>query len=185
MWKKHKLVMLPTNEKSKLVLSFKEKNFNQLVEPRITLIEESNYKLSNIQSQHLYILSDEEIKEGDWCINPITKSPFQVKVIERNRLVYPENSKKIITTTDNSLKTTEDLGEISRENILHQIPQSFIEYFVSEYNKGNVITEVMIEYEKIITDTKHYMLTHECKGFDEKLKINPNNTINIKPVKDS
>ena len=55
MWNKRKVVMLPTNEKSKLVLSFKEKSFNQLIEPRITLIEESNYQLSNIQSQHLYI----------------------------------------------------------------------------------------------------------------------------------
>lgn len=63
MFKRAQVVMLPTNQNSKLVLSFKEKSFNQLVEPKLTLIKESNYQLSNIQSQHLYITSDDEIKK--------------------------------------------------------------------------------------------------------------------------
>ena len=62
-FKKAKVILLPTNEKSKITLSFKERSFNQLIEPKLTLIKESNYQLSNIQSQHLYITSSEEIKE--------------------------------------------------------------------------------------------------------------------------
>ena len=36
MYKKVNVVMLPTNEKSKLILSFKEKSFNYLTEPKLT-----------------------------------------------------------------------------------------------------------------------------------------------------
>lgn len=174
MYKKVNVVMLPNNEKAILGLY---PNSNELI---IT-----HDKLASIPKyQHLYILSDEKPKERDWCINPITKLPFQVKTIERNRLVYPEGSKKIIATTDSSLYIqvskwfrADDWGgkEFLTTNVnLPQPLQSFIEYFVTEYNKGNIITEVMVEYEEIVGDEP--FRTH--LGF--KLKINPENTINIK-----
>lgn len=172
MYKQHPVVMFPTNEKaSVLFLSHLTNKLGFEIKERT--------RSNRLQNQHLYILSDEEIKEGDWCINPITKLPFQVKVIERNRLVYPENSKKIIATTDkleisNNFEYTQLLPSDDFKFYLPQIPQSFIEYFVTEYNKGNIITEVMVEYEEIVGDEP--FRTH--LGF--KLKINPDNTINIK-----
>lgn len=201
-FKKCKVVMLPTNEKSKLVLSFKEKSFNQLVEPKLTLIEESNYQLSNIQSQHLYILSDEEIKEGDWYINTWEDGqPMLCKVNSKeeandcNRLNHC--CKKIIATTDKSLvhlnccvskegliKANEGCRERNRCS-LPQPSQSFIEKFVEEYNKGNVITEVMVEYETI---TKRYGSCSIGEGVTmnvEQLKVSKDNTITIRKVKDS
>ena len=34
-----------------------------------------------------------------------------------------------------------------RQKSLQEIPQSFIEYFINEYNKGNVIKKVLVEVE--------------------------------------
>ena len=91
------------------------------------------------------------------------------------------NCKKIIATTDKSLtiNITRILG-VTRE--LPQISQSFIEYFVSKYNKGNIITKVMVEYE-VRNDFKD--MEDALNGDAYKLKINSDNTINIKSIKDS
>ena len=172
-FKKCQILLLPTNEKSKLVLSFKEKSFNQLIEPRITLIEESNYQLSNIQSQHLYILSSEEIKEGDiWFDGTNIRKDYPMSFIK-------DIDKKIIAATDSSLRIgkLEVGGKIEH---LPQIPQSFIEYFIFEYNRGNIITEVMAEYE--LNNEDFDDIIEKVWNDDYKLKINKDNTINIKSI---
>jgi len=66
---------------------------------------------------------------------------------------------------------------------LPSISQSFIQYFITEYNKSNIITEVEVEYEN-----KRYWSNDSGQYFNEvneSLKLNPDNTINIKPLKDS
>lgn len=65
---------------------------------------ESNNDFHNtdLQQYELYILSDEEIKEGDWQINHLTN-----KVSQRSNSfleINKENCSKIIATTDSSLK---------------------------------------------------------------------------------
>lgn len=61
---------------------------------------------------------------------------------------------------------------------LPQPSQSFIEYFVSEYNQGNIITEVMVEYlDSVIIEGNQVVSAG--------LKLSKDNTINIKPIKDS
>jgi hypothetical protein len=64
---------------------------------------------------------------------------------------------------------------------LPQPSDSFIKYFIVEYNKGNVITDVMVEYEEAEEYDKVY--GHENKF--PRLLINSDNTINIKLIKDS
>jgi len=56
MKKTHKVVMLATEKASNLCLA----------DTKLVLIKEAKYNLSNIKVQHLYIISDDEIKEGDW-----------------------------------------------------------------------------------------------------------------------
>jgi hypothetical protein len=75
---------------------------------------------------------------------------------------------KIITTTDKSL----GLPEPS--------PQ-FIQKYISEWNKGNIITEVMVEFETK-TLVKPYDVYNETVTF---LKVDSNNCITITKVKDS
>ena len=105
--------------------------------------------------------------------------------------------REVLATTDKSLKMREYNSLLSccksKEEchcILPQPSQSFIEAFVEAYNKGQQITEVMVECETV-TDWDNYTTipvgnggaTHKEK---QQLKINPkDNTITIRKVKDS
>jgi hypothetical protein len=182
MYKKCKIVMLPTNKKSKLVLSFKEKSFNQLVEPKLSLIqEEANYQFSNIQSQHLYIISDEEIKEGDWRLDIRDGNVYKSNKAD-SELYDNTFRKKIIATTDFTLEIDhpfDDKGDLDFP--LPGFSQSCIEYFVKQYNKGNIITEVDVKYGYTINKSEGPF----NRSREYFLKIDDDNNIIIKPIKES
>ena len=82
------------------------------------------------------------------------------------------DAKKIIATTDSSLRTMiPDMSGFPSYLVIPSIPQSFIDKYVNEYNKGNKIEDAMVEY-GLSTDRRHL------------LKFNPNdNTINIEQDK--
>jgi len=182
------IVMLPTNaiyvEKGQIYSNGGDLGIN------------NNKSLSYIDfiPQHLYILSDDEIKEGDWLYYITPHGKILIKKVIR--LLYPEGEKsiklgepatrmvikgtkkelfsqdmifpsrrlggtdyasdiieseiiikecntwkKIISTTDESLII-----------FLPQPSQSFIEHYITEYNKkGNLIRKVMVEVEYLQT----------------------------------
>lgn len=138
---------------------------------------------------NLFVLSDEEIKEGDWYYDHMYRLVF--KATDTSTHKGGNNYKKIIATTDSSLYIqvskwfrADDWGgkEFLTTNVnLPQILQSFIEYFISEYNKGNIITEVIVEYEEIkgrwVTPTGMFGQGYYGES-SYKLKINSDNTIN-------
>ena len=186
MYKKVNVAMLPTNEKAKAgQLVINKEVSNELFIAWIDAQRSLGY--------HLYILSDEEIKEGDWFYftndNGENYYIHQCVKSSLNSILKNKSAKKIIATNDKSLTIDiipsgfkSGVGALShKQNInLPKIPQSFIEHFISEYNKGNIITEVMVEYEnKQKTINYHKDLWVD----DWVLKINPDNTINIKPIK--
>lgn len=201
MLKKCKVVMLSTNEKAECRTGYYKDviNLNNSKYDKSLELFRSTDGINIPNPQHLYFLSDEEIKEGDWCILNLGENsrPVKIKSLNSGHPVFTvdigegyaklENLKKIIATTDSSLRIgkLEVGGKIEH---LPQISQSFIGIFVEEYNKDNVITEVMIEYKepynklvgsKIGSNIGHFTLTEENKY---RLKINANNTINIKPI---
>lgn len=91
MWKEHELAILSSNEKA-----FIQKFGNQL---RLNQFKDANLAYW----MNLYILSDEEVKEGDWCLSDLaTTKPFQCTNLQ---YVKQYNYKKIIITTDKSLKS--------------------------------------------------------------------------------
>jgi hypothetical protein len=107
--------------------------------------------------------------------------------------IYDDRFSSIIATTDSILKLYESeiLAKASGFSLttndikLPSIPQSFIEYYVKEYNKGNVVKEVGVEYSGCDCEGK-YVPDHRIQdGCGLKLKLNLDNTINIKPIKDS
>ena len=184
MKKSAQVVMLPTNEKAEIgFLTQKGKERGHLVHfdrPMPIILDSEN--------QHLYFLSDEEIKEGDWfvgfadgSISPFVKqadeSTVEINDWQLNKKGTSSN-KKIIATTDKSIILPERFPSFT---YLPQPSQSFLEKFVEEYNKGNVITEVMVEYEWNKTGRK----IRKLDVFDHILKINPDNTIDINMPKDS
>jgi hypothetical protein len=186
MWKKCKVVMLSTNEKGSQSTLALHSNKKLLLKcsPTAEFAEGSNGC-----KQHLYIISDEEIKEGDWCImldsfGNVFSNPQQYTNPETQFL--NKGLRKIIATTDKSLFKevsatgyTEDRARtFYGKEYLPKPSQEFLKIFVEEYNKGNVITEVMVEYEEAEEYDRVY--GHENKF--PRLKINSDNTINIKPI---
>jgi len=176
MKKSAQVVMLPTNEKANLLLTGRNDLYYSSKLSDFLLKEDID------TFQHLYILSDEEIKEGDYHVAiRIVKTNGDKAIAftdqeQLDAIAEIGGAKKIIATTDNTVKFPERFPSFVT---LPQIPQSFIEKFVEEYNKGNVITEVMVEYKSIgaYANPKY--------DSDYQLKINPDNTIDISMPKDS
>ncbi len=189
MLKKCQVVMLPTNQQSKIFLKSSNRlEYNQY--PPLHGIKDLGWKY-----QHLYIISDatdksDEIKEGDWFINIKQNIIYQndIKNYDTNKAYL----KKIIATTDESLKWEFKGVQMSRMFSLPQPSQSFIERFIESYNNGKPIVDILVEYEKEYNNSMEEMLEKEhyqpIGTFDSKNKpkINPkDNTITIKRVKDS
>lgn len=112
-------------------------------------------------NQHLYITSNEEIKEGDWFLwqdeghdfplimqcNGFTNNTH-IKVNSNNYWGYRDWNKdfirgKIIASTDKSLIWSNG----NKGGLVPWIPKSFILAFIKAYNEGKPITEVQVEYE--------------------------------------
>jgi hypothetical protein len=215
-FKREKVVILPTNE-VKGDFS-KERIYPCLLKHSWMFDKEEKGKLifadSNIrtptQLQNLYIISDDEIKEGDWFLyynkyNQIEGVAKFIKEEGENNTLVEKYSKttgfskfyigilgckkhKIIATTDTSLgnyiwKQTNKKSKSYnvQQNIettkkvfipLPQPSQQFIEKYIEEYNKGNVITAILVEYE--LCNNVGYLDS-------EKLKVSPDGTISIHP----
>ena len=131
-FKRAQVIMLPTENKinGSIVKDIKE-------ESKILHIKQKDYcEHEDFVAQHLYITSDDEIKEGDLHITS-DHSGFGFRKY------------KIIATTDTSLKTDNpnyDIGKLAYIT-LPQPSQQFIEKYIESYNKGEIITDVLVEYE--------------------------------------
>lgn len=126
-YKKCKVVMLPTEKKSIIGGIVKRSVDNKLVlHTDVTQWHGIN--------QHLYILSDEEIKEGDWKYNSkldfIWKHNRLNKAQELKNICHPE-TRKIIASTDVNLNLP--------------VPSNV---FLSIYCEKGGIDEVFVEYVK-------------------------------------
>ena len=182
-FKKAKVVMLPTNEKSLNSVFSLRSDKPYLMSEQNSPFKARIYDTKDLYHTYfnLYIISDDEIKLFDWVYNNKENIVEQITSITQLIFVLEENKenqtfKKVIATTNVSL----DLPQPSKQ---------FIEKYIEEYNKGNVITDVLIEYE-LISNEEYFGNTvnpdNDVPYFDEKLKINPkDNTITIKKVKDS
>lgn len=174
MYKKHKIIMLPIEEKSVLFIGRVSRQLHDLAIAN---------KDSTTNNQNLYIVSDEEIKEGDWFI--ANQAPRKCIRIDSN------TSCPYIT-----LQKDEEIGHFKTwHNIviastnpslnLPQPSQSFIDKYISEYNKGNIITDIMVEYEEYDHDEEWSDISGAYETFKERVKVSKDNTITISKIRDS
>ena len=160
------VVMLPTKNESSLWIN---------CENKLKIHIKDRMCPGKQEFQHLYITFDEKLNKDEWYCSPMG-------IVSRYNGIekLSSNWRKIIATTDESLS-------------LPQLSKQFIEKYIEEYNKCNIITDVLVEYEDIIYNPekeREYQSNdrinlEDCdKQF--RLKINPkDNTITIKKVKDS
>ena len=164
-FKRTKVVMLSTNEKAKKGDLLLHKT--SLVKAPVPLVE---------SAQHLYFLSDDEIKEGDWFINRLNS---QISRCIGREYFNKDNEKKIIATTKKDLDFQDYVktGQSRTWRIFPQPSESFLQKFIYAYNNDDQITEVMVEYNHL----------QSSGGLNEEwLKVNSSdNTITIRKMKDS
>lgn len=201
-YKQCDVVMLPTEKASKI--TFLE---NKLMHSGNVnwQSKQHDWEEGDGINQNLYILSDEEIKEGDWFLdneNDIDQY-FESK---HNKLIHIL-SKKIIATTDKSLEIAckvechdckgkgeqimpyEDNGEIcsrclgtgleDNENSLPRPSDDFLKAFVKAQGK---ITEVLVEYRPIYRVLEDLEYEDEIIGYEIRKALD--NTITIKPIQE-
>lgn len=128
-----------------------------------------------VKPKHLYITSDDEIKDGDWYYD-ITLEQIIRANVNSDHNIYTGSCKKIIATTDTSLKIPDfpELENTAYTN-LPQPSDKFIQAFIESYNKGEKIEKVLVEYKDYSPDMAPIYL----------IRKNENNNIIIKKVKDS
>lgn len=150
----------------------------------------------DVIGQHVYITSDDEIKEGDWFYRYQTNEILQVLQLGGTT----NTDKKIIATTDKSLSLRNYIFEVKKgftgyNKYLPQPSQSFIK----KYCELGGIDKVLVEYESKIDvgycsncnggSDKSFQCTctkgQRVFGTKYDLKTDSHNTITIKPVKDS
>ena len=194
-FKRAQVIMLPTEQYTNLCLGH---NLSY-VESKNSISIDAIWKSIELQypykPQHLYIISEDEIKEGDWFIGD-NISIKQCTLNNGGNINFKggwysgsTNCKKIIATTDTSLNYETPFYGMDEDNNFPQPSQQFIEKYIEEYNNGNIITDIKVEYKRVFETIAKGMIGHpedDISWWNEKLKINPkDSTITIKKLKDS
>ena len=127
-------------------------------------------ELDNGGENHLYILSDEEIKEGSIVYDPIIQKVFTA---EAGVLGLPNKVFKVIATTDKALKYTDHrISPVPNFCDFPQIPHSFIESYVK-----NPVEEVELVYE--LGDMIRKQMFGNIDNSPQKLDLTANNEVII------
>jgi hypothetical protein len=143
------VVILETKDTSKLWLNTISNQLHYDTEKKVTHHQAVN--------QHIYFLSNEKLKESDYAYDKILNLIFQTDKFTDLEYINQicENIRKVEATTDSSLTkisgkipscsqfTLEEI--IDANKTIPQIPQQFTKHFITEYNKGNVITKVKVK----------------------------------------
>lgn len=199
---KCKVVMLSTENISRLLVSRQKDNtLSYLSLDKVQKIQ--SYFKDPINYQHLYITSDEEIKD-------VIYTRFKTNISKYKGEYFYHNGEeiigKIISTTDPELNIKEPClkcdgtGEMVKSgtyqtnfqcnlcngkksikiNYLPKPTEGFIKKFIEKYNKGEIITDILVEYNNCC-----------CASFDSdhtdkrcnNLKLSSQNEIIIHPSK--
>lgn len=189
-FKKAQVMMLPTNNESLNSVCCIRSDKPFLMSEQNSPFKAKIYDTKDLYHTYfnLYIISNDEIKEGDWKYN--SKINCIVKHNRKNKdlpdeLKKPSSwCKKIIATTDNSLNTQVLNNNTKEINLYPQPSQQFIEKYIESYNKDEVITDVLVEYEANYINWKH---DDKIEALIDTLELKTDNlnTISIKPIKDS
>lgn len=179
---KAKVVLLSTNQRSNLWITDRGLVYNP-----------NEWFDNSRHSKHLYLISDREIKEGDWYlylelgVYKLLKCTGQYKSDDTDK-VFSDKAKKIEATTDPELQLGHNVGRGFVCNV-HKISQNFIKKYVEMYNKGTPIVDVMVDIKILYSPNGNYWKTTPSKYESEisktEVMVNESNEVSIHPIKDS
>lgn len=164
-----------------------------------TLLTEKDAEFNIWQGQYLYVLSEENIKVGEWTIfdnspirylGKISDTNIVLEYLNGNKIeIHKDNiNSKILATNNSDLWINVFGGKENKSGQLEvaKIGLDFSERYVKQNNKGNPITSVMVEYEQLCHQTG-IACGYPCNGEDNCKKslfpkIRSNGTIIISPL---
>lgn len=192
MKQKLKLVLLPTSTKSHIYLNNNTKKLGYVTGNYPEDLEQ--FKQTDIitQNQQLYAIAinDKRPKIGDYVVNLLHSIEGPLKVINNQTtnkevsleyvLERPRYCKVIVTTDEFLLVDYKgyEYGTAREYEARVHLPVfslSFLNTYINEYNKGNIIDTIEVEYEECFPGVPSI--------FDG-LKINSDNTINASLIED-
>ena len=151
-FKRAQVIMLPIKDKALNSVFAIRSNKPYLMSERNSPFKARIYATKGLYHTYynLYIISDDKIEDSDWYFDG---TDFIHKKSKHNNTLVDGNkqAKKIIATTDTSLNYIEHDDTVpypKGEQIRLPYPsQQFIIKYIESYNKGEVITDVLVEYE--------------------------------------
>lgn len=163
--------MLPT-EKANYIGEYEE---------QLYLIDHSA-KSNHLNYQHLYLISDDKIKENDWYYYEVDKKIHQCKSLDKIDSIW---CKKVIASTDSELHGETYVGSRRAKHLVKTLLPTFSEDFIKAYVKANGIDEGMVEYEKGIPNNLPEDTGGKTISFTaiDKLKLRDDNTVIISEAK--
>ena len=168
MKKEHQIIMLPSEKPSNIKLGVKVKSITHSPMRYVTDEDFDSDEWNKFGTfQHLYILSDEEIKEGDWYYNELDKA------VRKNNTINHSYHKKIIATTD---VLALNKGYSTTGGIVPQIPKHIIEAYVKK-----PFDKVMVEYDFFEGVGKDYGYDSEDMSIQ---KLNQDGTLAVSLVEE-
>ena len=188
--KAHKIVMLPTKDKEIEGSIISRTIDDKLAIVNFLTLEDKMAERDGHNNNYLYIISDDEIKEGDYVFleddNPFEKEHLIIRVKDAEiGMGESDNStiafslkdvKKVIATTDPNLTKVD---EVSGDNVwtspITQIPKSIIEYYAKHYPK-----EIELEYEQVYIGNGSTFIKHTGE-YKYRLKLNNNEVVWVEP----
>lgn len=158
-------------KKAQVIMLPKKHSNLSLYENKLSLAKANHNGIPDkMIPQHLFIVDDSEIKEGDWFINILINKPFQcVEILDNlihyrtelgSTVIHINDCKKVIATTDKNLKfeinnsgwkSSQENGWNEYKPEYKQLPspsEQFIQKYVESYNKGCEISEINIDYQE-------------------------------------
>jgi hypothetical protein len=141
---KCQIVVIPTEELSDFVLISKGPVKGKILKREYYCT--ANTSMGD-RYVNIHIITDEELKEGDWCCNIVSNTVFKackdlIATINDPKVTLVTN-KKIIATTDASMYPNYD-GACGSECVctIAKIPESFINHFIQVYNCGHQLKDL-------------------------------------------
>ncbi len=194
MYKKCRVVLLPSLEKAPLMIDLNESSwsdtYKKLLYSKNFDFDEFDHtkNFTHTNKQHLYILSDDKIKEGDFYylekvgVRGSSSGIYKCESNIGSKLnTLATNCKKVIATTDYTLLNDDDfINSVTPFRNLPELSQQFIQQYVEAYNNGMPIEEVDVEYRLV----DYAVEDDPNSSFKYGVITNSDNTINIKLLKD-
>ena len=172
-----KIVVLPTEDKVIEGSLISRSIDNELAIVNCLTLDDKNAERDEHNNNYLYVLSDDEIKEGDWIYNKsrmfgkkiykcqrVSESndgfPYKVSIKGDEAMYLNSRTFKVIATNDPKLIITigKDYNAYNKE--LPQIPQLLVEYYAKH-------------------QTEYVELAYDCIN---KLRLQDNEVVWIEPT---